>query len=301
MCRRRPAGSAPCWLRSARTSCAARWVRGDLFARHSDQAESRAARGLIALPRSSAGRVRRGARAVSSPVRSCLASSRSGGSRTSATDRRLDQDTARHRTNFRSQYIAPNLARYPRWLTETHTSVHLAVGCGRRSGSRGARRSRFSHGRLSRSRSRTGSRICPIVYFQPNEWFYTRFLLPAIRDHVVLRERDRALAGSPRFPRRGTPLWRWCCRRPRRDARPCTRRQARRFDIRNQERKYPLAGAFVRERLPRDAFVLAGQHSGSIRYYANRPTLRWDLLSPTRTRQVTRDISRAGLRAVPGR
>jgi hypothetical protein len=26
--------------------------------------------------------------------------------------------------------------------------------------------------------------------------------------------------------------------------------------------------------------VLALQHSGSIRYYANRPTLRWDLLSP---------------------
>ena len=46
--------------------------------------------------------------------------------------------------------------------------------------------------------------------------------------------------------------------------------------------KYPLAGAFVRDRLPATAFVLAAQHSGSIRYYANRPTLRWDLLSPGR-------------------
>jgi hypothetical protein len=54
------------------------------------------------------------------------------------------------------------------------------------------------------------------------------------------------------------------------------------FDIRNQERKYPLAGEFVRTRGPANAFVLAAQHSGSIRYYANRPTLRWDLLSPTR-------------------
>jgi hypothetical protein len=48
----------------------------------------------------------------------------------------------------------------------------------------------------------------------------------------------------------------------------------------SQERKYPLAGAFVRDRLPSTAFVLAMQHSGSIRYYANRPTLRWDLLAP---------------------
>src|SRR4029079_15216737 len=58
------------------------------------------------------------------------------------------------------------------------------------------------------------------------------------------------------------------------------------FDIRVQERKYPLAGAFVRDRLPASAFVLAAQHSGSIRYYANRPTLRWDLLSPGRLDEV---------------
>jgi hypothetical protein len=51
------------------------------------------------------------------------------------------------------------------------------------------------------------------------------------------------------------------------------------FEIRRQEQKYPRAGAFVRDRLPATAFVLALQHSGSIRYYAGRPTLRWDLLA----------------------
>ena len=40
----------------------------------------------------------------------------------------------------------------------------------------------------------------------------------------------------------------------------------------------PLAGIFVRDRLPAMAFILAAQHSGSIRCYAGRPTLRWDLL-----------------------
>ncbi len=58
------------------------------------------------------------------------------------------------------------------------------------------------------------------------------------------------------------------------------------FGIRNQERKYPLAGEYVRTQGPPNAFVLAAQHSGSIRYYASRPTLRWDLLSPTRLDQA---------------
>jgi hypothetical protein len=52
------------------------------------------------------------------------------------------------------------------------------------------------------------------------------------------------------------------------------------FEMRAQERKYPRAGAFVRDELPPSAFILAAQHSGSIRYYANRPTLRWDVLGP---------------------
>jgi hypothetical protein len=44
------------------------------------------------------------------------------------------------------------------------------------------------------------------------------------------------------------------------------------------ERKYPQVGVFVRDQLPASAFVLAAQHSGSLRYYSHRPTLRWDLL-----------------------
>lgn len=42
----------------------------------------------------------------------------------------------------------------------------------------------------------------------------------------------------------------------------------------------------MRTKGPANAFVLAAQHSGSIRYYANRPTLRWDLISPTRLDQA---------------
>jgi hypothetical protein len=44
------------------------------------------------------------------------------------------------------------------------------------------------------------------------------------------------------------------------------------------EKKYPLAGAYVRQTLPTEAYVLARQHSGSVRFYAGRPTIRWDVL-----------------------
>ena len=41
---------------------------------------------------------------------------------------------------------------------------------------------------------------------------------------------------------------------------------------------YASAAEYVRTQLPANAVVLTVQHSGSIRYYANRLTLRWDLL-----------------------
>lgn len=44
------------------------------------------------------------------------------------------------------------------------------------------------------------------------------------------------------------------------------------------ESRYPLVATHLKERTPPDAIVLAAQHSGSIRHYGNRLTLRWDLL-----------------------
>jgi hypothetical protein len=40
--------------------------------------------------------------------------------------------------------------------------------------------------------------------------------------------------------------------------------------------------------------VLAKQHSGSIRYYAGRPTLRWDVLEREWLDRALADLRRAG-------
>jgi hypothetical protein len=44
------------------------------------------------------------------------------------------------------------------------------------------------------------------------------------------------------------------------------------------ESRYPLVAAHLRDRTAANAVVLAAQHSGSIRHYGHRQTLRWDLL-----------------------
>ncbi len=185
---------------------------------------------------------------------------------------------------FALEHVLPNLARYPRWMTESHTPfIWLAllapIWIARRASDK-----RLAWAALALAAA-VWSAYLPYLFFQPNEWFYTRFLLPAIPIMIFFAAASvlagvRALPAAWRLPAVlavsllvGVSSLRYAERN-------------RVFDIRNQERKYPLAGEFVRDRGPANAFVLAAQHSGSIRYYANRPTLRWDLISPTRLDQA---------------
>jgi hypothetical protein len=43
---------------------------------------------------------------------------------------------------------------------------------------------------------------------------------------------------------------------------------------------YASAAEFIRTQLPDNAVILTVQHSGSVRHYANRLTLRWDQMAP---------------------
>jgi hypothetical protein len=185
---------------------------------------------------------------------------------------------------FALGYVRENLARYPQWLTETHTwFIWMSLGAPLWIARRAAR-PLLAWAALALAGVVWASYL-PYLYFHPEEWFYTRFLLPAIavmllfasacsiwllqRTPVVIRA-AAIVSLSVLLVVHGIRIAR-------------TRGA---FDIRHQERKYPLAGAFVRDHLPPNAIVLAGQHSGSIRYYAGRATFRWDVLSPTRLDQA---------------
>lgn len=193
---------------------------------------------------------------------------------------------------FALEYVRPNLERYPRWITESHTpfiwlSLLAPFWIVRRATNR-----RLAWTSLALAAA-VWIAYLPYLFFQPHEWFYTRFLLPAIPIMIFFAAACalaavRALPAAWRIPAIaaisvlvGAASLHYA-------------EKNGVFDIRNQERKYPLAGEFVRTHGPANAFVLAAQHSGSIRYYANRPTLRWDLLSPTRLDQVLTTVRSQG-------
>ena len=122
-----------------------------------------------------------------------------------------------------------------------------------------------------------GTWVAYLLYLPFEAWFFTRFLLPAIPLMLVL-----AVMVVLVMIRR-LPFW----------MRPVAvvtflavmlaalAGQSRRlgvFDSRAFEQKYPQAGAYVRHQLPTSAYVLARQHSGSVRLYGERPTIRWDVI-----------------------
>ena len=91
------------------------------------------------------------------------------------------------------------------------------------------------------------------MYFQPQEWFYTRFLLPAIAimllfASIVSLSVLRRLPAALRLPVAvllvGTLI----------TAFAMTARSRQVFELREHERKYPDAGAFAREHLPAACF-----------------------------------------------
>jgi hypothetical protein len=189
--------------------------------------------------------------------------------------------------------IAPNLARYPRWLTETHTPLiwlWVLAPLAFRGGDRGVRAFGWVvYGFIAA----VLLAYLPYVYFQPHEWSYTRFLLPALPLMTVLGALALLTMLRRAVPRRAAAVAVVICLA----VAALSMRNAAElsvFQMRDGEVKYPRVGRFVRERLPPTAFVLAAQHSGSIRYYSTRPTLRWDLLDAAALDRAIVSLRRAG-------
>jgi hypothetical protein len=178
---------------------------------------------------------------------------------------------------FSLSNVAPNLARYPRWMIELHTPfVWLWLAAPLWIVRAPLRQRRFSWIAYGFAAAVVLAYL-PYVYFRPEEWFYTRFLLPALPLMLIFGvagvrhalERVAAGAAAPVTVMLALTLAIWLAR---------TAVWTGAFTMHEVERKYPDAGAFVRDHAPPTAVVLAMQHSGSIRYYSGRQTIRWDLI-----------------------
>jgi hypothetical protein len=66
------------------------------------------------------------------------------------------------------------------------------------------------------------------------------------------------------------------------------------FRFATQQSRALLAGRYLQSALPMNAVVVAGEQSGSVRYYAGRPIVRWDLLDPPALEGVLERLTRRG-------
>ncbi len=64
--------------------------------------------------------------------------------------------------------------------------------------------------------------------------------------------------------------------------------------LQSLEERYPLAGEWVNVNTPADSVVLANQHSGSLRWYGKRQTLRWDFMDPNQLTTIVRELQSHG-------
>jgi hypothetical protein len=120
---------------------------------------------------------------------------------------------------------------------------------------------------------------CYLPYTPFEEWWYLRYLLPAIPLVLVLSALTMTalLSRLPKALRTVAlllavvVLCSWYLR-------IAAERGA--FTLRGLERRYVTTGTYIAERLPERALLFAVQQSGSVRHYSGRLTLRWDLLDP---------------------
>jgi hypothetical protein len=193
---------------------------------------------------------------------------------------------------FSLENVVPNLGRYTGWLTAMHTPLvwaWLLAPLWLRTTSSGVRRFGWVCWGFSLA---VFAAYLPYAVFNPEEWFYTRFLLPALPAMLVLGAAVMLASARRvvRHPELATVLVIAML-----VAFGLTRAVSGGvFDLAAAERRYPAVGHFVGERLRADAFVIADQHSGSIRYYAGTPTLRWRLLHPESLGAAVEGLREAG-------
>lgn len=136
--------------------------------------------------------------------------------------------------------------------------------------------------------------LCYIAYFQFDEWWYLRFLLPGLGAFLVL-----VAAAIVTLARNIPHPW------GRVAAAVIMILMTRHVTgyaigkgvfgaLKAGERRYIYVGEFIRRALPPTAIILTMQHSGSIRFYSGRMTLRYDWVPPEWAPNVAAELERLG-------
>jgi hypothetical protein len=134
--------------------------------------------------------------------------------------------------------------------------------------------------------------LCYVMYIPFDAWWFLRFLLPAYAPLLVLTS-----AALVTIATRALPALRvtavslviaavaWHCVQ--------YARVANAFNVLG-EWKYKEAGVYVAGHVPERSAILASQHSGSVRYYARRPTLLFNQIPGDKLDWLVSELGRLG-------
>jgi 4-amino-4-deoxy-L-arabinose transferase-like glycosyltransferase len=195
---------------------------------------------------------------------------------------------------FDVAHVVPNLVLYSRWLVQTQGPfVFLALAlpfAWRRGGADGSHRPRPPLAPFVVF----GSTIVAVyaLYLTFENWTYVRFLLPGMPVALALAV-TTARAGARRLGALRVPLlvallaasFAWGLRGI---------RVLGPLELGIAEARYVTVARYVARALPEPSAFICVLHSGSLRYYAQRQTLRFDWLDPGRLEWLVDRLERRG-------
>ena len=188
--------------------------------------------------------------------------------------------------------VVANLARYPVWLWQTQSPLVLLALVPLFPWFRADADVRALRLCAALFLATLGSYL---VYSPFEEWWYLRFLLPALPALLVLMSVGLRSVGR-RIPE---PWGRLAVAA----VTVVLIGQAMRFNgrhgmfgpVKEGESRYADVGTYVHDALPGNAVVLTVQASGGVRYYGGRLTIRWDLIDRDWTARAATELERLGL------
>jgi hypothetical protein len=193
--------------------------------------------------------------------------------------------------------VWPNLVGYPRWLLDSQTPIVML-----------ALVAPFLLPRTAANgegpRAPRGTAVmwlafvltvfgCYAFYAPFDAWWYLRFLLPAFAPLTVLAAVGivsiaTRVAGRARLLAVSALIAAVCWHGVRFAIEHST------FRLRDGEQKYVAVGRYIAASLPERGVFLSVQHSGSVRYYSGRLTIRYDLIDPKWLDRAIDDLRRRG-------
>ena len=172
---------------------------------------------------------------------------------------------------FSAANIAGNLPRYFNWLIATAPILFLAVfGFWR------LRRERIARAALAFVAMVIGAYLIYAVF---DDWSYLRFLLPAMAVLAVFSAIELA-AWIGRWPVAYRAPILFALALLVTGHAILVARSLDTFRLADQLRRVAVVGDYINADVPPSAVILAGEQSGSMRYYADRSILRWEAATP---------------------